>query len=122
MKTLVSLIALYAVTLLAIPSSAFAGGHRQIVTGSGFAGGHRQIVTGSSFAGGHRQIVTGNGFAFQSRAFFVERPFFARRIIVVERPFVARPFVAQPVIFARPIIVPRREVFIAGGSGFGVFR
>jgi hypothetical protein len=55
------------------------------------------------------------------RPFFAQRPFFVHSV-VVERPFVARPFVGQPIILARPIIVPRREIFIVGGSSFGVVR
>src|SRR5258708_5438174 len=139
MKTGASLIALCAVVLLSIPSSAFARGHGQVVTGTGFAGGHGQVVTGSGFAlqsrpfFGQRPIfVQQRPFFAQrvvvaQRSFFVERPFFAQRpffvhSVVVERPFVARPFVGQPIILARPIIVPRREIFIVGGSSFGVVR
>ena len=101
MKIVASLIALCAAVLLSFPSSAFAGGHVQVVAGSGFAFQSRSI--------------------FVPRPFFVQRPFFAQRV-VVERPFVALPFAGQPIIFARPIIVPRREVFIVGGSGFVVVR
>ncbi len=107
MKIVASLIALCAAVLLSFPSSAFAGGHVQVVAGSGFAFQSRSIFVQRSF--------------LVPRPFFVQRPFFAQRV-VVERPFVALPFAGQPIIFARPIIVPRREVFIVGGSGFVVVR
>ena len=113
MKIVASLIALCAAVLLSFPSSAFAGGHVQVVAGSGFAFQSRSIFV-------QRPFLVQRSFLVP-RPFFVQRPFFAQRV-VVERPFVALPFAGQPIIFARPIIVPRREVFIVGGSGFVVVR
>ena len=127
MKTVASLIALCALVLLSIPSGAFARGHGQVVTGSGFAFQSRPFFAQRSFFVerpffAQRSFFVQRPFFVQQRPFFVQRPFFAQRVVVVERPFVARPFAGQPIIFARPIIVPRREVFIVGGSGFVVVR
>ncbi len=76
MKTVSSVIALCALVLLSIPSSASAGGHRQVVTGSGFAFQSRPVFVQRSFVAQRSFLADEELVEFHSRALLrhVERP------------------------------------------------